>query len=595
MCGIVGHIGNGDARDIVIKGLEKLEYRGYDSAGIAVLNHAKNKFEIYKREGRISNLKEIVDFDYETSFAIGHTRWATHGKPCYTNSHPHMSNSTRFIVVHNGVIENYKELIEKYLGGYKFNSETDTEVIVNLIDYFSKSLSVEEAIRKTLISVEGSYALLIIDTENKDKIYIAKNKTPLLLGQGKDGVTIASDTMALVGYCESYIILEDKTFGIVKKDKISLLDYLGMPIYYKTKPLSMKTEDISKNNYPHFMLKEIDEQPGIIRRIIQNYFNIENEIIINDKIVEDIINSEKIYFVACGTSMHAAHMGKYFFENFLKKHCEVFIASELAYQDALIVNNPYFIFISQSGETADCISVMKKCIERKHKMLAITNQESSSMNNLANDNLNIYAGKEISVASTKAYIAQVVVLAILASACAKKKTSIKQDLDRFALAVEEIVNSKHNIEELAVKFEGAKSAFYIGRGLDYYASLEAALKLKEISYIHTEGYASGELKHGTIALIEEGTPVIAIITQNHTNMITRSNLTETISRGASPIIISNHNNSQTTDDIIIPDVVSYLRSPLAVVVTQLIAYYVALMNGNDVDKPKNLAKSVTVE
>lgn len=595
MCGIVGYFGSGDARDIIIKGLEKLEYRGYDSSGIALINKKNKEINIYKDKGRVAHLKSLVDFDYETCFGIGHTRWATHGEPNQVNSHPHISMSKRFVIVHNGVIENVKKLKVEKLSKYSFLSDTDTEVIANLIDYYSEKMSVDEAIRKTLTLLEGSYALLVIDTQDTEKLYVAKNKTPILIGKGENGITIASDMMALVGYCDTYVSLEDKTFAIVTKDNYELYDLLRISKDKDEKALLFSSEEIEKGNYEHFMLKEIDEQPGVIRKLVQHYFYDDNTIKISDKIINDIKNSKRIYFVACGTSMHASYIGKYYFEKLVNKPVEVCIASELAYGSPFIEDNSYFIFLSQSGETADCIAVMKKCKLANRKTLAITNSEHSSMDNLADDTLNIHAGKEIAVASTKAYIAQVVVLSILAKACSCEKTNLKRNLNRVALAIEEIFNNKEVIRNLSIKIKNSKSAFYIGRGLDYYVALEAALKLKEISYIHTEGFASGELKHGTIALIEKGTPVIAIITQSHTNLITRSNLQETVSRGAVPIVISNVFCSSNDDDFIIPDVAHYLSPIVSVVVTQLISYYVSVMLGNDIDKPKNLAKSVTVE
>lgn len=593
MCGIVGYIGTKDAREIIFNGLKKLEYRGYDSAGVALLN--KNKIEIYKDKGRVNHLEEITDFSFNTNFGIGHTRWATHGKPNMINSHPHFSNNKRFVVVHNGVIENYKKLKIEKLADYDFYSETDTEVIANLIEHYSSDMSTIDAIRKTASILEGSYALLVMDMMDLDTLYVAKNKTPLLIGKSEHGITVASDSMALVGYADSYMYLNDLRFAIIKKDRVILKDILGFDLDFDMQDLKLTNLDIAKGNYEHYMLKEIDEQPGVIRNLIDKYF-VDEEVNIDSEILSKIRLADRIYIVACGTSLYAGTVSKYFFERLCKIPVELCIASEVAYNMPLLSKNPYFIFISQSGETADCITVLKKCKKRNLHTLAITNSLNSSIDHLADDVLHIFAGKEIAVASTKAYIAQIVVLSIIAKGVANnRKTNLKNNLSKVALAIEDVFNNKNLIKEVAKKIVNAKDAFYIGRGIDYYVCQEAALKLKEISYIHTEGYASGELKHGSIALIEEGTPVIAICTNEETNMITRSNLIETVSRGALGIVISTESLSQTSDDIVISDVASYLTPLVSIVVCQLIAYYVSVLKGNDVDKPKNLAKSVTVE
>ncbi len=591
MCGIVGFFGKKNAKDVILSGLYKLEYRGYDSAGIALLN--KNEIEVFKTKGRVNELENIVNLKSAT-FGIGHTRWATHGEPNYVNSHPHFSESKRFIIVHNGVIENSVELKIDVLSQYQFASQTDTEVIANLIEYYSKKMSVEKAIRKTISTLDGSYALLIIDTQDLDTMYFAKNRTPLLIGKSKDGITIASDLMALVGHSTHYMSLEDKTFGIVKDNDFKLYDIIGVDKDIDLKEVTVKDEDVSKGDCEHFMLKEIEEQAAVVRNLISKYFDGDN-INVDPKLIKQMRESDKINLVACGTSMYSCYMAKYYFEKLAGIPSEVFCASELVYSTPLITKKPFFIFMSQSGETADSIAVMKRCKDNKYPMLAITNSVESSMYNLADYHMGIYAGKEIAVASTKAYIAQIVTSAILAKELSGKRTSLKDNLNKIALVMEKLISNKSIYKDLASKIKDSQSAFYLGRGIDYWLSMEAALKLKEISYIHTEAYPSGELKHGPIALITKDIPVIAIITQEGTNMITRSNLAETEARGAKTFVISMQSLSNTDDDVIIPNVAHYLTPLVSAVVVQYISYYCSLLNGHDVDKPRNLAKSVTVE
>lgn len=593
MCGIVGYIGRKDARSIVLDGLSLLEYRGYDSAGVCLRNEENNSFHVYKNKGRVKELKEHVDFDYETHLAIGHTRWATHGKPNYVNSHPHFSQSKRFIIVHNGVIENAKKIKIELLKNFQFRTETDTEVIANLIELNARKMSVSNAIRRTLTLLEGSYALLILDSENPDTIYVAKNRTPLIIGMG-DGITIASDTMALIGHADKYLQMADKTFAVIKNGDFEYSDIIGMEKEKEFTTLDCSKDVVEKGSYPHYMLKEIEEQPGVIRRLISSYFD--DEIInINHSLIEDLRASDKIFIIACGTSYYAGLLGKLYFESLCSIPVEVLIASEVAYFKPLMSNNPFFIFISQSGETADIITCLKKIRSVKYKSLAITNNQESSISRLASYSLDLMAGREIAVASTKAYIAQICLLSILAKEVSNRKTNLKANLSKVALAIEDVIQNKKIIENLALEIKDQTDAFYIGRGIDYYASLESALKLKELSYIHAEGYASGELKHGSIALIDEGYPVIAIITREEVSQITRSNLIEAESRGARGIVVSTRSIAHSDDDFVICDVASYLTPMVSVVFSQLLSYYVSIMRGNDVDKPKNLAKSVTVE
>ncbi len=595
MCGIVGFLGDVscDAREIILNGLEKLEYRGYDSAGLALVN--KDMVSIYKDKGRVAHLREIVDSSFPTHVGIGHTRWATHGVPSQVNSHPHTSQSGRFTIVHNGVIENFKKLKMRYLTSYKFNSQTDTEVVANLLEFFAnKYQSFETAISKTLNVLEGSFALLILDSENLDRIYFAKNKTPLVIGKSEHGISFGSDIIPLVGHADEFVSLPDGVMGVAKDNKVEFSDFLGHKEELEFKVLDVKSDELDKGEYDHYMMKEIHEEPYVVRRLIQEYFE-GPDIKINRRLLATIRECDKINLVACGTSMHASYMAKYFFEKFCKIPTEVFCASELVYSTPLIKDNPCFIFLSQSGETADSIACMKKFKEQKFPIIAITNVETSSMATLADYHLNLFAGPEIAVASTKAYTAEVIVTCILAKAVRDVETHLRQNLDKCAKAISVVLSKKEEIKEIAASIKDASDIFFIGRGIDYWSCLEASLKLKEISYIHSEAFPSGELKHGSIALIDKGTPVIAICTQEGTNSIVRNNLTETEARGSLPVIISTNSLSEPGDDIEVPDVNHYLSPLVTIVVAQLLAYYVATVRGNDVDKPKNLAKSVTVE
>jgi glucosamine--fructose-6-phosphate aminotransferase (isomerizing) len=600
MCGIVGYIGAKKASDIILSGLEKLEYRGYDSCGICFYSDHTKSFVTYKDKGRVEHL--VQDFDYHDMnyLAIGHTRWATHGRPNQINSHPHFSSTKRFALVHNGVIENYKELTTKYLEGVSFESETDTEVIANLIDHFALEMTVEEAIRKTLSLIEGSYALLILDTEQDGHFYAAKNKSPLLLGVGEEGITLASDVMAMVGHADKYYPIEDKTFTSISKQSdgtylFEICDIIGRPVQPNFLKIDMVLEEIGKAGYEHYMLKEICEQPSVVRKIMSKYLE-NDQVLIKTSIIDMMKQAERIYIIAAGTSMHAGFVGKYLLENLASIPTEVFIASEFAYNPPLLVKKPLFVFISQSGETADLRACLVNVQKDHHPTLTITNVPTSTLAREADDFLEIFAGPEIAVASTKAYIGQIVILAILAYSMAPTKPfSLHLELSRVAVAMEAIIDDREYIQGLVRQHFTKRNCFYIGRGIDYYTCLEAALKLKEISYIQTEGFAAGELKHGTIALIEDGVPVIAIISQSNINHNTRANIREVTSRGAVKLVISLQSISDVTDEIILMDVHEMLSPLITVIPTQLISYYSALELGKDIDKPRNLAKSVTVE
>ncbi len=593
MCGIVGYIGNKQAKDVILDGLKRLEYRGYDSAGISLFNMRQQIFDVYKDQGRVDKLAKSVLKSPRSNIGIGHTRWATHGKVNKENAHPHYSHSRRFILVHNGVIENYKQLKEQYLSGVTFLSETDTEVIAQLIETFSNTLNIENAILTTLRLLRGSYALLILDQQNPDIVYAAKYKSPLLVGRGKEGITVASDLMALIGYSEEYLPLDDKTFVVASRDNLKLFDINHKSLVPNFTKIDMTNGDVERGEYAHFMIKEIHEQPSVIRRIVTNYFD-KDQSLINKQILKDIKGSDRIYILAAGTSMHAGLIGKNLFEKLASIPVEVHIASEFAYQQPLLSEKPFFILVSQSGETADLRACLVNIKDQNYKVLTITNVATSTLAREANYFLELYAGPEIAVASTKAYVAQIAILALVAYELSKKTFSIREELTKVALSIEKFL-SDENMRYLTRNLLTHRNCFFIGRGLDYYVGLEAALKLKEISYIQTEGFAAGELKHGTIALIEEGTPVIAMISNPKISHNTRSNLNEVLARGARAIRIVMSNVAEEDDEVII-DEVHELLTPMAMVVpTQLISYYAALERSYDIDKPRNLAKSVTVE
>lgn len=596
MCGIVGYIGFEDVKEIILGGLEKLEYRGYDSAGIAIAD--KNNVHIFKEKGRIKKLKETLDDNVGGFLGIGHTRWATHGEPNRINSHPHQSSSKRFTLVHNGIIENEEELRKKYLSDISFTSDTDTEVIVQLIEKFvNNGEDVGLAIRHVMSELEGSYALLILDREDMDTLYAAKNKTPLLAGKGNGFNMIGSDAMAMINYTNLFYEIEDKEFLVIKKDSINIYTIYGNKVSRGVYKADIDASDTEKGTFAHYMMKEIEEQPFVIRKIISEYSDEKGNVKINEKIIKDIDECDKIYIIACGTSYHAGLVGKQFFEKIAQKPTEVIIASEFIYNMPLLTKKPLFIFISQSGETADCRAVLVKVKDLGFKTLTITNAKGSTLSRESDNTLLLYAGPEIAVASTKAYTAQIAVLAILSSTIKNIiDIDIFKELSKIAYVMESLCDEKDKYKKVAEKYlKYTRNCFYIGRGMDYFVCLEAALKLKEISYIQTEGFSAGELKHGTIALIEKNTPVIAVITIENINLNTRSNIKEVKARGAATVVISAKRLSTETDDIIIDDVNEILSSLSVIIPVQYIAYYAALLRGCDIDKPRNLAKSVTVE
>ncbi|MEC1260337.1 glutamine--fructose-6-phosphate transaminase (isomerizing) [Bacillus swezeyi] len=600
MCGIVGYIGQLDAKEILLKGLEKLEYRGYDSAGIAVAN--EDGVHVFKEKGRIADLRAAVDENIVSQAGIGHTRWATHGEPSRLNAHPHRSASGRFTLVHNGVIENYVQLTREYLQDVNLKSDTDTEVVVQVIEQFvNRGLDTEEAFRQTLMLLKGSYAIALFDHENKETIYVAKNKSPLLVGLGDTFNVVASDAMAMLQVTNEYVELMDKEMVIVTDKKVVIKNLEGEMMSRASYIAELDASDIEKGTYPHYMLKEIDEQPLVMRKIIQTYQDENGKLSVPGDVANAVAEADRVYIIACGTSYHAGLVGKQFIETWAKVPTEVHVASEFSYNMPLLSEKPLFIFISQSGETADSRAVLVQVKKLGHKALTLTNVPGSTLSREADYTLLLNAGPEIAVASTKAYTAQIAVLAILAAVTAESRGKelgfdLVKELGIIGNAMEALCDQKDEMEMIAREYlTVTRNAFFIGRGLDYFVCLEGSLKLKEISYIQAEGFAGGELKHGTIALIEDGTPVIALATQEHVNLSIRGNVKEVTARGANPCVISLKGLEEADDRFVLPEVHPELAPLVSVIPLQLIAYYAALHRGCDVDKPRNLAKSVTVE
>lgn len=603
MCGIVGVVGK-PARDIILNGLTNLEYRGYDSAGI-YLNDLNGNEYLTKAVGRISNLKEKLTPDEQGLVGIGHTRWATHGKPTVDNAHPHFDETKRFYLVHNGVIENYTELKEKYLQGVKFHSDTDTEVVVQLIGKIArdKNLDAFSAFKEALKLVKGSYAFLLVDNTEPDHVFIAKNKSPMMLGIGDGFNIIASDAISVLDQTKTFVDLQDGDVGDITKDSYTIETVDGKKVDREPHVLNIDPNAASKGTYEFYMLKEIDEQPGLMRHMSQNYLDENGEPKVDQDIIDAISKADRLYIFAAGTSYHAGLVGKTIFEHYTGIPTEVGYASEAGYHFPMMSKHPFFIFLTQSGETADSRVVLKEANKRGIPSLTMTNVEGSTLSREANYTMLLGAGPEIAVASTKAYTAQVALQAILAKALGEKLGNqdakdwdLQHDLAIAAEGIQQIVDGKEKLKELADQYiVKSRNAFYIGRGIDHAVALEGALKLKEVSYIQTEGFAAAELKHGTISLIEDGTPVIALINDPVTADLTRGNIQEVASRGASVITIVGKEFANSDDTIVLPEINYYMSALLTVVPTQLLAYYASKDKGLDVDKPRNLAKSVTVE
>lgn len=611
MCGIVGYIGTKKATPILINGLLRLEYRGYDSAGISTIEN--DGLSVMKDKGRVKNLYDLPGIDdLEGTIGIAHTRWATHGKPSKENSHPHQDNSKSFSVVHNGIIENYNEL-RKFLtdNGYTFYSQTDTEVIPNLIHYYySKDTNNDDerilrAVQCAVKDLKGSFAIEVISKYDKDHMIIVRKDSPLVIGTNEDENYISSDIPAILSFTRDFYLLNDYEFVVLSRNSATFYDKELNKINKDKKTIEWNASAAEKDGYEDYMLKEIHEQPTAIRETIGSRLS-ENTKIEFDELnftKEYISSLNKIYIVACGTAMHAGLAGKNAIEKICKIPTEVDIASEFRYRDPIIDNKTLCIFISQSGETADTIAALKLSKANGAKTLAVTNVIGSSITREADYSIYTHAGPEIAVASTKAYTSQVVLLNILALYFAQilenceKINDYKKDIIDLPKKIEETLNACNNIENFAKEVYQEHDVFFLGRGIDETVAKEGSLKLKEISYIHSESYAAGELKHGPIALIENGITVISIMTDSKLVEKTVSNIQEVITRGAKTMVVTNQNVDQKMFDktIVIPDTNPFISPILSVIPLQLFAYYIAKEKGLDVDKPRNLAKSVTVE
>jgi len=611
MCGIVGYIGNKKAVQILINGLEKLEYRGYDSAGLAILDG--DNISVFKKKGKVSNLKKIVDDDFKGSIGIAHTRWATHGEPNDINSHPHTSNDGKTVIVHNGIVENYatlKKVLEKR--GYVFKSDTDTEVIANLIQEFKKeNKNTVEAVRLALSEITGTYGLVILNKDDSDQIIVARKGSPIAIGIGKKEFFVASDAAPIVGYTKKVIYLEDGDIALLKKNgTYNIRDIKNNVRNPKVQTIKLDLEEIEKGGFEHFMLKEIFEQPKAISDSIRGRINIKNYSVVLGgikKYEDKILNAKRIIFVACGTSWHAALTGEYFIEELARKPVEVEYASEFRYRDPIINEDDVVIAISQSGETADTLAAIQIAKEKGATVLGICNVVGSSIARLTDAGIYTHAGHEIGVASTKAFTTQLSVLFLLAVRLGtlnkqitnKKRKELLQEFNLVPNLIEKTLKQKDKIFELAKTFKKTKDVFYLGREYCFPTALEGALKLKEISYIHAEGYPAAEMKHGPIALIDENVPVIFIVPEGKLFEKILSNMQEIKTRGGRVIAIANKDNkilnSVAKDIIEIPKTNDIFVPFLSIVPLQLLAYQVAVLRGCDVDKPRNLAKSVTVE
>ena len=608
MCGIVGYNGKNKAVDVLIDGLSKLEYRGYDSAGIAVRD---KDIEIYKTKGKIANLKELIeDKELNGTCGIGHTRWATHGEPSEVNAHPHVSNDGNVTLVHNGIIENYQELIlklEKH--GYKFYSETDTEILANLIDYYYKKYKMGpiDAINRTMVRVRGSYAIAIMFKDYPGEIWVARKDSPMIIGKSDDGMYLASDVPAILKYTKNVYYIGNLECARLEKDKVTFYDLNGDEISKELKTIEWDIASAEKEGYEHFMIKEIYEQPEVVKKTINSFVNDKidfNSSGLTSDILKDINN---VYIVACGSAYHVGVCAQYIIEGLARVPVRVDIASEFRYRKPLLDKKDVLIVISQSGETADTLAALREAKELGVKTIAIVNTVGSSIAREADYVLYTLAGPEIAVATTKAYSTQLIVSYLFAIELALVKGKIDSDtynnlLDEIKLLPDKISSildkEIKKIQKISSELSSIKDAFYIGRGLDYAVSLEGSLKLKEVSYVHSEAYAAGELKHGTISLIEDGTLTIGLVTQEEIYEKTISNLVEVKSRGAYVVTISPINidvDKVSNYKITIPETNKYFYPSIAVVPLQLIGYYIAVAKGVDVDKPRNLAKSVTVE
>jgi glucosamine--fructose-6-phosphate aminotransferase (isomerizing) len=613
MCGIVAYLGGQESAPIVLKGLKRLEYRGYDSSGIAVID-TKKGLRVFKKKGKVADLEnELKDKDFYANVAIGHTRWATHGEPNDVNAHPHTSNSGRLTLVHNGIIENYNSLKQKLINkGYTFQSQTDTEVLVNFIEdiLLSGGYSIEEAVRLALKDVVGAYAIVILDSENPNQLIGARKGSPLVIGIGTDEYFFASDATPIIEYTKDVVYLDDLEIGIVTENGLivkNLQNELSDP---KIHTVDMELEAIEKGGYDHFMLKEIFEQPKSIADCLRGRVNAESALIqlggLRDYL-DQLANAERIVFVACGTSWHAGLVGEYLFEELARINVEVEYASEFRYRNPIIKEGDIVIAISQSGETADTLAALELAKAKGATILGVCNVVGSSISRITHAGVYTHAGPEIGVASTKAFTAQVTVLSMIAIATAHRKGTITDEVFKSLLTemaaipakVEEILGLDKDIKDISKLFTFASNFIFLGRGLNFPVALEGALKLKEISYIHAEGYPAAEMKHGPIALIDEDMPVVFIATKDSSYEKVVSNIQEVKARKGRVIAIVSKGDTDVTKmvdfAIEIPETHEILQPLLTAVPLQLLSYYIAVLRGRNVDQPRNLAKSVTVE
>ncbi|HWP95985.1 MAG TPA: glutamine--fructose-6-phosphate transaminase (isomerizing) [Syntrophomonadaceae bacterium] len=605
MCGIMGYIGKGNAVPVIIDGLARLEYRGYDSAGLAA--YRSGSIETTKKKGRLSELVDALGEYAPSNMAIGHTRWATHGVPSDNNAHPHTDCTGNIALIHNGIIENYAGLRKQLiLEGHDFVSETDTEVMVHLIEkYYTDSL--EDAVRQALACVYGSFAIVVVCAQEPDKIIAAKKASPMIVGLGEGENYLASDIPAILGKTKRVYIIEDDEFVILKSDSVAITDFEGNPVHKEVFEVSWDLELAEKGGYEHFMLKEIHEQPEAIRKTLAGRI-IDGAVNFSDLDFDDVLrNTKKIFMVACGTAYHAGVVGQLAIERLAKIPVETDIASEFRYREVLWNPGDLMIVISQSGETADTLAALREAKRNGIKVLAITNVVGSAVAREADRVVYTHAGPEIAVASTKAYSTQLVILYLLALYTAGlrgsydpgKLSGLTSELLYMDTMVEQVLKEQDKIQGLAEKYSDVQSTFFLGRGLDYAVALEGALKLKEISYVHAEAYAAGELKHGPLALIHEGVPVLALISQDKLVEKTMSNIKEVKARGAVVVAICKENLQEACQEcdeqILLPRINPLLAPIVSVVPLQIFAYYMAVYRGADVDKPRNLAKSVTVE
>ena len=612
MCGIVGYIGNKKAVPVLINGLLSLEYRGYDSSGIAVLEN--NEIVVMKDKGRVANLQNMDEINnLNSSIGIAHTRWATHGKPSKENAHPHTDNSEQFVVVHNGIIENYHELRDFLTkNGYHFSSQTDTEVIPNLIHYYyTNGIDDDDkflrAVKSAVDDLKGSYAIEVISKLHPDRIIVVRKDSPLVIGKGNKENFIASDIPAILSHTKDFYLLDDYEYAVVFKDSIKFFDNTLIEHSKATKNIEWDATSAEKNGFEDYMLKEIYEQPNAIRETVGSRFSLGEKCSFDDIDIskEYLSNIDKIWIIACGTAMHAGLVGKNAIEKLCRIPTEVDIASEFRYRDPIVNEKTLCIYISQSGETADTIAALKLAKSKGAKTLAVSNVIGSSITREADYTIYTHAGPEIAVASTKAYTSQVVLMVILAmyfaeilETCDEKTIAdLKSDLLDLPTKIETVLDSMEKLEKFAKKVYTEHDMYFLGRGIDYDVALEGSLKLKEISYIHSEAYAAGELKHGPIALIENGVTVISILTDPNLTLKSISNIQEVVTRGAKTLVITNQNLNNANFDYIInlPETNSLISPVLSVIPLQLFAYYISKHKGLDVDKPRNLAKSVTVE